>query len=77
MQNAAWRKALDSCADPQRARHYFEVLKSSSPGARLKKASNEQARILGALFSRSTASSELLAAHPDWLAISLEAELLE
>ena len=77
MQNSAWKKALDSCADPQRAHHYFERLTSTSMGTRLRRVSAEQARVLAALLSGSQALSELLAAHPDWLAGLLAAGVLQ
>jgi glutamate-ammonia-ligase adenylyltransferase len=77
MQNAVWQKAISSCAAPERAQQYLEQLKTAGTGALLKKASPEQARVLAALFSGSQALSEWLVAHPDWLAESLDAELLQ
>ena len=77
MQNPAWRKALSGCADPQRARHFLDQFKSTPAGPRLKTASPEQARVLTALFSGSQALSESLIAHPEWLASTLETELLQ
>jgi [glutamine synthetase] adenylyltransferase / [glutamine synthetase]-adenylyl-L-tyrosine phosphorylase len=67
MQNAAWRKALERCADPRRAEHYLEVLRASPAAPHLRKATLEQGRLLAALLAGSQAQSELLVAHPDWL----------
>jgi len=77
VQSRVWRKAIESSADPHRAKHYFEQLKATSAAAGLKAASVEQARILAALFSGSQALSEGLIAHPDWLGTSLNAESLQ
>ena len=77
MQDAAWKKAMDSCADPQRAQAYFDQLRSTSAGAFLKRASAEQDRILAALFSGSQALSQLLIAHPEWFTATVDRELLE
>lgn len=77
MQNLVWQKALGSSAAPDRARRYFEQLKSTAAGPALKKPSAEQARILAALFGGSQALSELLIVHPEWLAQSLKAEFLQ
>jgi glutamate-ammonia-ligase adenylyltransferase len=62
-----WSSSLKACADPQRARHALELLAATSAQAALIKCSAEQARILTALFSGSTALSNSLVAHPDWL----------
>jgi len=72
-----WTKVLKTCADPQRARHFLDLL-AENPAARqlLTPASPEQARIWAALFSGSEVLSTGLIAHPDWLA-SLEAERLQ
>ena len=67
MKNPVWTKALKKSADPQRARHFFELLAATSAGGALAKASDEQARVLAALFSGSEAQSNLLVAHPEWL----------
>jgi len=53
--------------DPQRARHFFDLLAATSAGTALKACSAEQARVLAALFSGSRALSNLLVAQPDWL----------
>jgi [glutamine synthetase] adenylyltransferase / [glutamine synthetase]-adenylyl-L-tyrosine phosphorylase len=76
MQNAAWQKAVDACADPERAGRYLELLKSSSAGAKLRKAKAEQATVLTALLSGSQALSEWLIAHPDYFGTLLDLELL-
>jgi hypothetical protein len=77
VQSLVWPKAIQSSADPQRARHILEQLKATSAAGFLKAASAEQARILAALFSGSQALSELLVARPDWLQASLVAEHLQ
>jgi glutamate-ammonia-ligase adenylyltransferase len=72
-QTPVWQKALKAAADPPRARHYVEQLAATPPGARLARASAEQARVLAALFSGSPAMTEWLLKHPAWLETSLEA----
>jgi glutamate-ammonia-ligase adenylyltransferase len=76
MQNAAWRRVLETSADPMRAGRYYELLKSGSAGSRLKKTSAEQARIISAVLAGSEALSEWLIAHPDCLG-ELEVDLLQ
>ncbi len=76
MKNPVWTNAIKSCADPQRARHFLELLAASSAGAALPIFPAEQARVLAALFSGSRALSNLLVARPDWLAV-LELEALK
>jgi len=67
MKSAAWNQALGGCADPRRAKHFFELLRATAPGGGLAKVSEPQARVLAALFSGSQALSGWLVAHPDWL----------
>jgi [glutamine synthetase] adenylyltransferase / [glutamine synthetase]-adenylyl-L-tyrosine phosphorylase len=76
MKNPVWTNAIKSCADPQRARHFLDLLAATSAGAALQASSAEQARILAALFSGSQALSNLLVARPDWLS-TLEPEVLK
>src|SRR2546430_2205810 len=76
MQNPVWQNAIRSSADPRRAKHVFEQLKTTEAASALRKASPEQARILAALFSGSQALNELLLKHPAWLTQALDAELL-
>jgi hypothetical protein len=76
MKNPVWTSAIKTCADPQRARHFLDLLAATSAGTGLQAASHEQARILAALFSGSQALSNLLVARPDWLS-ALEPELLK
>ena len=76
MKNPVWTNAIKTCADPQRARHFLDLLAATSAGAALPAASGEQARILAALFSGSQALSNLLVARPDWLSV-LEPEALK
>src|SRR5947207_1775663 len=76
MQNPVWQNAIRSSADPRRAKHVFEQLKTTEAAAALRKASPEQARILAALFSGSQALNERLLNHPAWLTQALDTELL-
>jgi [glutamine synthetase] adenylyltransferase / [glutamine synthetase]-adenylyl-L-tyrosine phosphorylase len=75
MKNPAWSKALKNCADPQRARHYFDLLAATDAAKKLASAPPEQARILCALFSGSQALSGWLVSHPELLP-NLTPELL-
>jgi glutamate-ammonia-ligase adenylyltransferase len=69
VKNSALTKAIQSSADPDRARHFFELLSETDARAGLANISPEQATILAALFSGSQALGNLLIAHPDWLSI--------
>ena len=62
-----WKKAVHACADPERARRRLPHLLETTAGAALA-ASEEQARILCALFAGSQVLSEQLLAQPAWLA---------
>src|SRR6266576_5415227 len=68
MKNSLWAKVITRCADPQRARHFLELLAVTNAGPALDKVSAAQAQVLTALFSGSPALSNLLVANPDWLA---------
>ncbi len=74
MPSVALKKAIAASADPQRALGYVEQLEKNSAHFP-KKFSTEQAQILASLLSGSQASSELLVAHPDWLATVLDDDL--
>jgi glutamate-ammonia-ligase adenylyltransferase len=76
MKTPVWSNAIKSCADPQRAKHFFHLLAATSAGTALQACSAEQARVLSALFSGSQALCNLLVARPDWLR-ALEAETLK
>jgi [glutamine synthetase] adenylyltransferase / [glutamine synthetase]-adenylyl-L-tyrosine phosphorylase len=67
MKNLLWAKAVKSCADPQRAKHFLDLLAQTVAGPRLEKCSPEQITVLIALLSGSQALSNLLVANPDWL----------
>src|SRR5262245_40194918 len=69
MMSRVWTKAINSCADPARARHFLTLLAASSAKPFLQKAPADQAAILAALFSGSQASSMALVSHPDWLGL--------
>src|SRR5215472_678803 len=75
LRSAAWTKAVHECAEPQRARHFLELLRETSAVDELEKASPEQARILAAVFSASQTLGSLLAAHPEWLGVLHPEEL--
>src|SRR5579863_8639921 len=75
MKNPVWSKALKNCADPRRARHYFDLLAATGAAKILAAAPPEQARILCALFSGSQALSNWLVSHPELLE-NLAPELL-
>lgn len=65
--NPVWTHAIKNCVDPQRARHFFDLLTATPAEAEVRAYSAEQARVLAALFSGSLALSNLLVARPDWL----------
>ncbi|HWW02131.1 MAG TPA: hypothetical protein VNZ64_20695 [Candidatus Acidoferrum sp.] len=69
MKTPLWTNAIKSCADPQRAGHFLDLLASTPAREALTSFSPEQAGILAALFSGSQALSNTLVTHPDWLAI--------
>ncbi|MBI5383300.1 MAG: bifunctional [glutamate--ammonia ligase]-adenylyl-L-tyrosine phosphorylase/[glutamate--ammonia-ligase] adenylyltransferase [Verrucomicrobia bacterium] len=64
--NSAWKKAVKAAADPERAERFAELLLA---GAAITEASEEQTRILCALFSGSQVLSEQLLQKPEWLAL--------
>src|SRR4051812_17202885 len=76
LKSAVWSKALKASADPQRGRHYLELLAATSAGGVLRGFSAERARILLSLLSGSKALSETMIAHPEWLDL-LEPEALK
>lgn len=67
MKNAAVTKAIRSSADPERAKHFFELLLDTSARVALGKFSAVQADTLAALFSGSQVLGNLLVGHPEWL----------
>jgi len=71
-----WAEAIKGCADPQRAKHFLNLLAATTAEAVLPTASAEQARVVTALFSGSQALSNLLVARPEW-AETLQAEALK
>lgn len=68
MKNPLWAKVIKTCADPQRARHFVELLAATAAGPALETFSAGQIRVLVALCSGSQVLSELLMANPNWLA---------
>jgi glutamate-ammonia-ligase adenylyltransferase len=71
-----WTNAIETGADPQRAKHFLSLLAATHAGAALPAASPERAHILAALFSGSQALSNLLVTRPDWLSV-LKPEVLK
>ncbi|HSU57198.1 MAG TPA: hypothetical protein VLT36_24370 [Candidatus Dormibacteraeota bacterium] len=63
-----WSKAIKSSAAPERVRQFLLLLSDTAALPHLQKCSAEDARILATLFSGSQALSNVLVAHPDWLA---------
>ena len=43
MKNLLWAKAIKTCADPQRARHFLDLLSATEAGPALEKLAEEQA----------------------------------
>jgi len=76
MKTPVWTNAIKVCADPQRTKHFLDLLSATTAGTVLQTTSHEQARILAALFAGSRALSNLLVARPDWL-VALEPEVLQ
>lgn len=70
-----WDQVVRRTAEPERARHYAQILIEKGAGEAFGSFSEEQARVLGQVFSGSRAMSELLVAHPEWLNV-LEIESL-
>jgi glutamate-ammonia-ligase adenylyltransferase len=75
LRSAAWTKAVHECAEPQRARHFLDLLRETSAVDELEKASPEQVRILAEVFSGSQTLGNLLVAHPEWLEVLQPEEL--
>ena len=75
MKNPAVAKAIRSSADPERAKHFFDLLSETAARTKLKKISSDQANLLASLFSGSQVLGNALVTHPDWLN-HLEVELL-
>lgn len=67
MTGTNWTKAIKSCADPSRAKHFLKLLAETNARPTLEKANPNQCGILVALFSGSQALSTLLVANPDLL----------
>src|SRR5690349_11178294 len=76
MSKAIWTRAIKQCADPSRAKHFLESFRGLLNGKHLETASEEQARVLTALFSGSQALSNLVFKHPDWIEV-LRSDLLK
>ncbi len=77
MPKPVWEKILSQCIDPARSRFYLDQLLATSAGFTLRRASEEQIRVLVALFTGSQALSEQLVTHPEWILQVLNPELLK
>jgi glutamate-ammonia-ligase adenylyltransferase len=75
MKNSRWTKVIKTCADPQRAKNFVDLLAATDAGPKLAECSEEQVRVLVTLLAGSQALGELLVANPDWLGL-LEPERL-
>lgn len=64
-----WTRAIKNCADSGRVKQWLEVLADSPAAAELAAVSEEQARILSALFSGSKVLSERISRAPALLSI--------
>ncbi len=67
MKSQSWTRAIRESADPEQARHFFELLSGAGARPVLEAFAFEQARVLCALFSGSQAMSAVLVSNPDWL----------
>ncbi len=67
---------MNAAAAPARATQYLEQFADTEMGVILRQASPEQARLLCALFSGSSALTEWLLTHPEWLPAVINAEAL-
>jgi len=77
LQQPVWKKALSAAADPARVRHYLEQAAATPLAEPLQAASEEQARVLAALFSGSPVMSQWLLQHPECFSPTLELEHLK
>ena len=62
-----WAGVLKVSADPRRTEHFLKLLQETSARERLERCTEEQGRILAAVFSGSQALSNVLISHPDWM----------
>jgi glutamate-ammonia-ligase adenylyltransferase len=77
MQSQTLTKAIEACADPQRAAACLARLQESGAARILRKPSAEQARIASCLAAGSQMAGEWLEAHPEWLPPLLEPGFLQ
>jgi glutamate-ammonia-ligase adenylyltransferase len=73
-QLSLWKKALQVCADPARARHVLEEISQGDPHNVLASATAEHARTICALLSGSQWAGDILKKHPEWLGSALTEE---
>ena len=77
MQPQTLAKAIEACADPQRAGACLARLRETGAASILKKPGAEPARILASILAGSQVAGELLVAHPEWLPPLLEPGALQ
>jgi glutamate-ammonia-ligase adenylyltransferase len=74
LKNQVWAKAIRNAADPDRSKHFLNLLMGTIARPRLEKISAEQAQVFAGVFSGSQSLSAALVAHPDWTELpSIEA----
>jgi [glutamine synthetase] adenylyltransferase / [glutamine synthetase]-adenylyl-L-tyrosine phosphorylase len=74
LQSPLWKKALQACADPARARHVLDQFAQTTAAPWLGAVNAETARIACALFAGSQWAGDLVINHPDWLSETLQPE---
>lgn len=67
MKSPAWTKVAELSADPQRARHCFELLAATEAAASLAQLEESHLLILAQLFAGSPVLGNALATNPTWL----------
>lgn len=63
----AWSKAARASADPERARHFFELLQATPVAPAIAKADEPQLKLWAQLFAGSPALGNLLVTNSQWL----------
>jgi [glutamine synthetase] adenylyltransferase / [glutamine synthetase]-adenylyl-L-tyrosine phosphorylase len=69
-----WKKAVQACADPARARRALDPFAQTTAGGWLSTVDAETARVACALFAGSQWAGDLVSKHPDWLSETLGPE---
>lgn len=74
MKSTVWTETLEACADPVRARRYWEAFREDETKSTLENADAAQAQVLAAVWSGSVYLSDLLASRPEWLPLLLDVD---